>query len=167
MLKLTLIGNLGGDATVREVSGQSVITFNVAHTESYTDRSGTKVERTTWVRCDYWRPSDRVSVAQYLKKGTQVYVEGVPSTRAWESQTGEWRASMECRVMDLKLLGTKSQNPGAPMAPMPAAAAYSAPSGGSPIPPQPAHTPASTPVAAHANGFAPAAETGDDDDLPF
>ncbi len=156
MLKLTLIGNLGNDATVREVNGQSVISFNVAHTDSYTDRNGTKIERTTWVRCDYWRPNDRIAVAQYLKKGTQVYVEGSPSTRVWESQTGEWRASLECRVMDLKLLGTKSQSTAAPSATsQPAAAAV------------PTSAPAAVPTAAstYANGFEPATEM--DDDLPF
>ena len=108
MLKTTAIGNLGRDAEVRDVSaGTKVISFSIAHTEKYTDKSGSKKEHTTWVNCSYFRPEGKTAVAQYLKKGTPVYVEGMPAVRTYEKD-GKTNASLELRVSDLQLLGGSS-----------------------------------------------------------
>ncbi|MBX3101643.1 MAG: single-stranded DNA-binding protein [Bacteroidetes bacterium] len=113
MLKLIAIGNLGGDAEVRDLpSGQKVISFSVAHTEKFTDRNNQLQERTTWVRCSYFRPSDRVAVAQYLTKGTQVYVEGTPDARGYTTRDGQQGVSLELNVRDLQLLGTRGSGGG-------------------------------------------------------
>ncbi len=106
MIKLQVIGNLGKDCTVNTVNGKNVMNFNVAHTEKYKDAQGVQKEKTTWVECAYW--SDRTAVAPYLKKGTQVYVEGQPEVRTWESN-GKSGASLTVRVSSVQLLGGKPE----------------------------------------------------------
>lgn len=86
VLKVECIGHLGKDATVNTVSGKNVINFTVAHTESYKKADGTKVENTTWLSCSYW--NDSTAVAQYLKKGTLVYIEGLPAPRIYDGKQG-------------------------------------------------------------------------------
>jgi single-strand DNA-binding protein len=116
MLKMTLIGNIGRDAEIKETSpGNFVITFSVAHTSKRRDKnSGVNIDNTTWVRCNYWRKQDQLAIGNYLKKGTQVYVEGVPSCRAYTTQNGELAASMELHVSEVQLLGG-NRNEGAPV----------------------------------------------------
>lgn len=74
MLAVTVIGNIGNDAEIKEFNGQKFIAFNVASTERYKDRQGNQHSRTTWVSC--LKPGES-SVVTYLKKGTQVYVRAV------------------------------------------------------------------------------------------
>ena len=81
MIKLTAIGNLGKDAMLNNVNGKNVINFTVAHTERYRDAQGNQKDKTTWVDCAYW--TERTGIAPYLKKGTQVYVEGQPDVRTY------------------------------------------------------------------------------------
>jgi single-strand DNA-binding protein len=106
MIKLQVIGNLGKDAIVNNVNGKNVINFTVAHTERYKDAQGNQKDRTTWVDCAYW--TDRTAVAPYLKKGTQVFVEGQPDVRTYTTQDGRQGASLSLRVVSVQLLGSKS-----------------------------------------------------------
>ena len=106
MLKLMAIGHLGKDATVNAVNGRNVINFSVAHTERYKDAQGTQVDKTTWVDCAYW--TERTAIAPYLKKGTQVYVEGVPDLRTWTTQDGRNGATLILRVQSVQLIGGKN-----------------------------------------------------------
>lgn len=106
MIKLQVIGHLGKDAIVNTVNGKTVINFSVAHTEKYT-KDGQKQEKTTWVECGYW--TDKTAIAPYLKKGTQVYAEGTPEVRTWESNTGQQGASLQLRVSNVQLLGSAPQ----------------------------------------------------------
>lgn len=110
MLKLTAIGNLGRDAEIRDVNGKRVINFSIAHSEKFKDQNGVQNERTTWVKCAMWRDADKTKVAQYLTKGTRVYVEGMPAVSAYISRDGESRASLELRVTNLELLGSKEES---------------------------------------------------------
>lgn len=103
MIKLQVIGNLGKDAITNSVNGKSVINFNVAHTEKYRDASGQQKDRTIWVECAYW--TDRTAVTPYLKKGTQVYVEGNPEVRTYTKSDGTYGASLTLRVQSVQLLG--------------------------------------------------------------
>lgn len=105
MIKLQVIGNLGKDAIVNNVNGKNVINFNVAHTERFKDAQGNQKDRTTWVDCAYW--TDRTAVAPYLKKGTQVYVEGQPDVRTYTTQDGRQGASLTLRVLSVQLLGSR------------------------------------------------------------
>ena len=112
MIKLQVIGNLGKDALVNNVNGKNVINFTVAHTEKYKDAQGNQKDKTTWVDCAYW--TDRTAVAPYLKKGTQVFVEGQPDVRSYTTQDGRNGASLVLRVASVQLLGGKSNDGGQP-----------------------------------------------------
>jgi len=103
MIKLQIIGNLGADCIQKEINGKNVINFNVAHTEKFKDAQGNVVEKTIWANCAYW--TDRTAVAQYLKKGKQVFVDGSPEVEVYTNKDGQPAATLRVRVRDLQLLG--------------------------------------------------------------
>lgn len=107
MIKLQVIGHIGNDAIINDVNGKRVINFNVAHSETYT-KDGVKHQKTTWVGCSYW--TDKLALSQYLKRGTQVYVEGQPEARAYENRSGEMLAELKVRVFHIQLLGSKDRH---------------------------------------------------------
>ena len=87
MLKMTLIGNIGQDAKIRETNGRTSINFSVAENQKYTNSEGVKVEKTTWVNCTIWRdPGQSVKVAEFLLAGTKVYAEGRPAVHFYENK---------------------------------------------------------------------------------
>jgi single-strand DNA-binding protein len=110
MIKLMVIGNLGKDCVVNTVNGKNVINFSVAHTEKFKDSSGAQREKTTWVECAYW--TDRTGIAPYLKKGQQVYAEGSPEVRTYQTQDGKSGASLTIRVQTVQLLGSRTGTEG-------------------------------------------------------
>lgn len=107
MIKTFLIGHLGKDANVKDVNGKTVINFSVAHTESFKNNEGVKIEKTLWVECAHW--SDRTAIAQYLKKGTQVFVEGLPSIDTYTNTEGKAVAKLKLRVAQIQLLGSSNK----------------------------------------------------------
>lgn len=111
MIKMQIIGNLGKDCIVKEVNGKTVINFSVAHTEKFRTADGQTNERTTWAECAYW--TDRTAVADYLKKGKLVYVEGAPSADAFTNKENQPAATLRLRVQNLQLLGGNQGNDGA------------------------------------------------------
>lgn len=108
MIKLQVIGHLGGDCMTKEINGKTVINFNVAHSEKFKDSSGNLVDRTIWVKCAYW--TDRTAVAQYLKKGKLVYVEGSPEAESYSNKEGQPAANLKLRVFNLQLLSGSGDN---------------------------------------------------------
>ena len=110
MIKLQVIGNLGKDCVTNAVNGKNVINFNVAHTEKYRDAQGNQKDKTIWVECAYW--TDRTGIAPYLRKGTQVYVEGTPEVRMYTKNDGTNGSSLTLRVFTVQLLGNRSDNNG-------------------------------------------------------
>lgn len=104
MIKLLVIGHLGKDCITNMVNGKNVMNFAVAHTEKFRDAQGNQKEKTTWVDCAYW--SDRTAIAPYLKKGTQVYAEGIPDMRTYPKNDGSTGASLTLRVLNIQLLGS-------------------------------------------------------------
>ncbi len=118
--KVMLIGNVGKDPEVRYLDGNNnpnsgstkVATFTLATTERYRDRNGELRENTEWHNIVAWRNSADVA-EKYIRKGTQLYVEGKLRTRSWTDQTGNKRYTTEVTVDNLQLLGRKSDNPGA------------------------------------------------------
>ena len=104
MLKCNLIGHLGSDATLNNVSGKNVINMNVAHSETWVGNDGVKKQKTIWVECAYL--SERTAIAQYLKKGTQVYVEGGIEAKTYQTKGGQTESKLVCRVMSIQLLGS-------------------------------------------------------------
>ena len=108
MIKLQAIGHLGKDCITNTVNGKNVINFSVAHSEKYKDAQGNLVEKTTWVDCAYW--TDRTAISQYLRKGTQVFVEGAPEVRTFAKNDGSTGASLTMKVFNIQLLGGRSEN---------------------------------------------------------
>lgn len=103
MIKLQMTGRLGSDAQIQQIpsSGDNVIKFNVATDIGYGDR-----KKTVWVQCVYWRKADQsTALAQYLKKGTQVYVSGTPSASAWTAKDGTLNANLELSIHEVELQG--------------------------------------------------------------
>lgn len=107
MIKLQVIGNLGKDCVTNAVNGKNVINFNVAHTEKFRDAQGNQKDKTIWVDCAYW--TERTGIAPYLRKGTQVYVEGTPEVRTYPKNDGTTGASLTLRVLSVQLLGARSE----------------------------------------------------------
>lgn len=103
MIKCSVLGHLGNDATVNVVNGRNVINFNCAHSEKYKDQNGVEVNKTTWVSCSYW--SDKTGIAQYLKKGQMVYVEGQPDVKQYTANDGKQRVQLTLRVNSIHLCG--------------------------------------------------------------
>ena len=110
MIKLQVIGNLGKDCVLNTVNGKNVMNFTVAHTERFKDAQGNQKDKTIWVDCAYW--TDRTGIAPYLKKGTQVYVEGQPEVRTYQTQDGKQGASLTLRVASVQLLGSRQEGSG-------------------------------------------------------
>ena len=110
--KVLLIGNLGRDAEQRHTtSGTAVSTLNLATTDTWTDKSGQRQERTEWHRVVVW---DRMaeSLQPYLVKGKQIYVEGRLQTREWNDRDGNKRYTTEIRADRIKLLGGRGDSGG-------------------------------------------------------
>jgi len=106
MIKLQVIGHLGQDATVNNVNGKTVINFSVAHSEKFKNKEGAEVNKSVWVSCAYW--TDKTNVSLYLKKGTQIYAEGVPEAKTYRNQTtNEIVPQLSLRVTNIQLLSNK------------------------------------------------------------
>ena len=116
-----LIGNVGRDPEIRYLEGTTgntkVATFTLATTERYRDRGGELRENTEWHNIVAWRNSADVA-EKFIRKGTQLYIEGRLRTRSWTDQTGAKRYTTEVQVDNLQLLGKKNDNPGATGAPL-------------------------------------------------
>jgi len=103
MYKTILLGNIGKDCVVNTVNGKSVINFPLANSESWRDAQGNKQEKTRWFDCALWR--DNTAIAQYLKKGTKVLLEGQVDVKQFQRQDGTQGIGMTFRVSNLTLLG--------------------------------------------------------------
>lgn len=187
--KVMLIGNVGKDPEVRylENSGNAkVASFTLATTERYRDRNGELKENTEWHNIVAWRNSADLA-EKYIRKGTQLYIEGRLRTRSWDDQQGVKHYTTEINADNIQLLGRKSDNPGAQggqsqggyqRATSPAGQApagfqprAAAPSGQAPVGQAPAgfQPRAAAPVQNTAPVESPAQNFGaeEDDDLPF
>ena len=106
--KVILIGNLGSDPEVRYLeSGSAVAKFNIATTESYTNKSGERVDNTEWHRIELWEGLAKVA-EKYLRKGNQVYIEGRIRTDSWTDKEGQQRTGVTIRANSMTLLGGPS-----------------------------------------------------------
>ncbi len=111
--KVIIVGNLGRDPEVRHTpSGAQVCSFPVATSESYTDRNtNERREITEWHNVVVWRRLAEIA-EKYLKKGSQVYIEGKIRTRSWDDENGQKRYATEIVGDIMQLLGRASDNPG-------------------------------------------------------
>ena len=109
--KAMLIGNVGRDPEVRYLEGNNgakVATFTLATTERYRDRNGETRENTEWHNIVAWRNTADV-VERFVKKGTQLYIEGRIRTRSWDDQNGNKRYTTEIVADTLQLLGKRPE----------------------------------------------------------
>ena len=110
--KVILIGNVGQDPEIRYTgdanNGAKVATIRLATTERYRDRNGNPQEHTEWHNVVVWRNQADV-VEKYVKKGTQLYIEGRIRTRSWDDQNGNKRYVTEIVADTLQLLGRKPE----------------------------------------------------------
>ncbi len=102
---MMLSGNLGSDATVKEVGNNKVINFDIAVTRTYKNAKGEKVEKTEWIRADIWRSKETdTKFAEYLKKGKKVLIEGEPYSSGFQNKNGEIQSSLGIRVKEFEFL---------------------------------------------------------------
>jgi single-strand DNA-binding protein len=110
--KAMIIGRLGQDPEVRYTqSNTAVATLNVATNERFKDRNGELQERTEWHRVVAWGRTAEIC-QEYLKKGSQVYIEGPIQTREWEDKEGQKRYTTEIKALTLTMLDSRSGSGG-------------------------------------------------------
>lgn len=104
-----LIGNLGADPEIRYMpNGTPTASITVATTDNWTDKeTKEKKEKTEWHRVVFFRGLAEV-VGEYLKKGSQIYVEGKLRTRKWKDKEGVDRYTTEIVADEMKMLGKKA-----------------------------------------------------------
>lgn len=108
--KVILIGHLGADPETRSLpSGSKVANFNMATSESYTNKSGERVTQTEWHRIECWEGLARIA-DEYLKKGSQVYIEGKLRTEEWQDKDGNTRYTTKIRATSMTMLGGRNDN---------------------------------------------------------
>ncbi len=147
--KVILVGNLGNDPEVKYMpNGNAVANVSIATTESWKDKqTGEQKDRTEWHRCVFFRRLAEIA-GEYLKKGSQVYIEGKLQTRKWQDKSGTDHYTTEIVVSDMQMLGGRSGG--------------SADFGGGASAGRPSAAPAPAPAAATA-----AVADDFDDDIPF
>jgi single-strand DNA-binding protein len=106
--KVILVGNLGADPESRYMpNGDAVVNIRLATTESWKDKaSGEKKELTEWHRVVFYRKLAEIA-GQYLKKGSQVYIEGRIRTRKWQDKDGQDRYTTEVEANEMQMLGRR------------------------------------------------------------
>ncbi|MGI4875130.1 MAG: single-stranded DNA-binding protein [Janthinobacterium lividum] len=108
--KVILVGNLGKDPEVRHLEGgASVAHFTLATNEYYKDKQGNRVERTEWHNISAWRGLAELA-EKYLKKGSQIYVEGKLRTRQYQDKDQQTRYITEVIAEEISLLGSRGGN---------------------------------------------------------
>ncbi len=104
--KVILLGNLGKDPVTRVVSpGKAVTEFSLATRERYKDKNGETVIATEWHNIVAWSPIAEI-IEKYLKKGSQVYLEGKIESRTYEDKDGIKRYRTDIKVKDIQFLGS-------------------------------------------------------------
>ncbi|MFA5494676.1 MAG: single-stranded DNA-binding protein [Porticoccaceae bacterium] len=157
--KVILVGNLGQDPETRYMpSGGAVTNVTLATSETWKDKqTGQPQERTEWHRVVFFNKLGEIA-AQYLKKGSKVYVEGSLRTRKWQGQDGQDRYTTEIVASEMQMLDGRGGSGGGDYSP-PADNNYSQPKN-RPAPQQPQQNQPQPP--ADSGGF-----SDFDDDIPF
>ena len=173
--KVMLIGNVGQDPEVRYLESNpqnpgnnaKVASFRLATTERFRDRNGEPRENTEWHNIVVWRSQADV-VEKFVRKGSQIYVEGKLRTRSWTDQTGAKRYTTEVVADNIQLLGRRPDQEGAPQpGGYPQQPGYQQAPSYQQQPARPAYQQPAYGPAAPVPPVAPAPENGPEDDLPF
>jgi single-strand DNA-binding protein len=111
--KVILVGNLGNDPEVRYMpNGNAVANLSIATSESWKDQQGQLQEKTEWHKVTMYRRLAEIA-GEYLKKGSQIYLEGKLQTRKWQDQQGNDRYTTEVIADQLQMLGGRNESGGA------------------------------------------------------
>lgn len=148
--KVILVGNLGRDPEMKyTASGAAIANITIATSDSWNDKqTGEKVEKTEWHRVVAFQRLAEI-MGEYLKKGSQVYIEGRLQTRKWQDQNGQDRYTTEVVANDMQMLGGRGgEGGGAPQG------------GGGGFRKNPQAQQPAAPANTGGGGF-------DDDDIPF
>lgn len=182
--KVILVGNLGQDPDVRYMpNGNAVANVSIATSESWKDQQGQEQERTEWHRVVFFGKLAEI-VGEYLRKGSQIYVEGKLQTRKWQDNDGKDHYSTEVIVDQsgtMQMLGSRQQSSNSPAnQSAPQAPAYQPkpqqsqgtqnayapkPDHGAPV--NQRHAPQQRPAPTPQQNFTPDLDDGWDDDIPF
>ncbi len=107
--KVILVGRLGRDPESRfTASGQAVCNFSLATDRSYKDRNGQTQKQTEWHKIVAWGKLAEIC-QKYLKKGSQIFIEGRIQSRQWEDQQGQKRTSFEIVAGEMRMLGSRGE----------------------------------------------------------
>src|ERR1700745_4137024 len=105
--KVILVGNLGRDPETRYMpDGGAITNVSIATTEVWKDKNGDKQEKTEWHRVAFFGKLAEIA-GEYLKKGSQVYVEGRLQTRKWQDKDGQDKYSTEIVANQMQMLGSR------------------------------------------------------------
>lgn len=106
--KVILVGNLGNDPEVRyAANGSAIANISVATTDSWKDKNtGEQVDKTEWHRVVMFNRLGEIA-GEYLKKGSQVYIEGRLQTRKWQDQSGQDKYTTEIVANEMQMLGSR------------------------------------------------------------
>lgn len=112
--KVMIIGNLGQDPEVKAIpNGTKVANFTICTSEKYKRKDGTQVNNTEWHRIVMWRGLAEIA-EKYLRKGSNVYIEGKLTTRSWDDKNGQKRYTTEIVADNMQMLGGNKQGEQAP-----------------------------------------------------
>lgn len=106
--KVILLGNLGRDPETKYLENNRVVTtFSLATSETFTDRNGERKTDTEWHRIEMWDNLAKLA-EKYLRKGSQVYIEGKIKTETWRDKEGNERSGTKIKALSMTLLGPRS-----------------------------------------------------------
>jgi len=164
--KVTLIGNLGADPEVRYMpNGGAVTNISLATTRRWKDKqTGERRDATEWHRIVFFNRLAEVA-GEYLRKGSQVYVEGRLQTRKWQDQSGQDRYTTEIIASEMQMLGSRTGGT-APLGNQ-ASATNNAPATNTATQNTAVSTPPAAPASQPMPEQPPAAYEDFDDDIPF
>jgi len=104
--KIQILGNVGGNSIISEVKNKFVIKFNVAVNTKHVDSDGVISESVIWYNCSYFRPSrEKTNLAQYIRKGDHIYIEGIPVITTYLNDKKEVLLSYNVIVTQVELIG--------------------------------------------------------------
>jgi single-strand DNA-binding protein len=110
--KVILVGHLGKDPEMRYMpSGEAVASVSLATTDKWKDKSGEKQEKTEWHNLTFFGRQAEIA-GEYLRKGSQIYVEGRITTEKWQTKEGQDRYTTKIIVQQMQMLGSKSSGGG-------------------------------------------------------
>jgi len=106
MLRLTVIGNIGRDAELKEINGRKVVNFTIASNRKIVDtKTGEETEKTTWISCAKWYDGNiNVEIHKYLLKGGKVFLEGYPEIKMYKDANNKTASSLNLNITNIELL---------------------------------------------------------------